>query len=58
MLQIVVEHTRAAVLASHYADKARVAETKEEVEFFIAKKELCKQRIEELRTERIKLIGK
>lgn len=57
VLKIIVEHTSAARFASEYAHKARVADTEEQAQIFIARKEFYKKRIEELREERIKLLG-
>lgn len=58
VMQIVVEHTRAARFAAEYAHKARVADTEEEAKVYIAKTEFYKKRVEELRAERIALIGR
>lgn len=57
VLKIIVEHTSAARLASECAHNARVADTEEQAQIFIARKEFYKKRIEELREERIKLLG-
>lgn len=58
VIEIIVEHTRVAVLASNYAEKLRFAKTEEEAKYYFEKKESCKKRIEELRKERKNILGK
>lgn len=54
-VEIIVEHTR---FASEYAQTETPIDTEEKVQFFIARKEFYRKRIEELRARRIELINK